>query len=172
MHHAPAQIQHLAEHLNGHGFPTLQVVWKTSNSAELLLDMLDRIDLTIHTPETSKAEVLRELVLLRGERGALPPDGRAAISIEESQRMVELLHAKMPTGALYVAIALRRGRLWDALVMLQQMRERVMSIYGLTRGSNLPERYFLGRADDELRVALGSTLALYERESLRARCAG
>ena len=166
MPQAAEQIRQLENYLRTCGHRILLSVWKGPNWAEFLLDTLERIDVTVHTPEASKSEVLRELALLRGERGDLPEQGRPAISPDESERVLRLEHEEMPLRALYAAIALRRGRRWEALEFLEQMREGMMAIYGLARGSSLPKRYFRREAEPELQAALGQTLAQYERESI------
>jgi hypothetical protein len=163
---ASTQIQQLVSALNAQGFPTLLVVWDGDNAAEIVLESLDRIDVTIHTPETSKAEVLRDLVLIRGEASYLPKQGIPAIASQEVERRLHYLHGKLAIDALHVAHKLKRDNLWGALVLLNLLRERVMDIYGLSRGSTLPSRYFVKHAETELREALGQTLTSYEQGSI------
>ncbi len=165
---AQLQIQHLANYLNAHGFPTLLVVWDgEDNSAEILLESLDRIDITIHAPETSKSEVLPDLILIRGDAHELPKSGRPALTANDAEHQLRYLHDKMPIVALYVAISLRREELWGALMLLQHMRESIMDIYGLTRGSTLPKRHFMKHAEKDLQDALGETLTTYEADSIK-----
>jgi len=132
---------------------------------------LDRLDVTIHSPATSKAEVLESLILIRGERDALPVEGSPAITARAAQERYRYLHGEMPLLAIYVAAKLRRGKLWSALQGLQTMRNAVMEIYGLTRGSTLPSRFFIKHAPKDLQDSLGATLAIYDlapiAESLR-----
>ena len=165
---ASTQIQQLVNHLNASGFPTLLIVWDGDNAAEILLDSLDRVDVTIHTPEMSKAEVLHDLVLIHGDAKYLPHKGIPAIAPQEVESRLRYLHGKLAINALNVAHQLKRGNLWGTLVLLNLLRETVMDIYGLSRGSTLPSRYFLKHAAPELQEALGQTLTTYERDSIAA----
>ena len=165
---AAGKIRHLIDYLNANGFPTLLVAWDETHTAEILLESLDRIDVTVHTPETSKAEVLRDLILIRGDRSSLPREGRPAITPHAIEPRLRRLHDKFPILALGVATSLRRKRLWDALMLLQAMRESIMEIYGLAHGSALPVRYFRKHAEVDLHEALGKTLTGYAPESIAA----
>ena len=165
---ASGKIRYLIDCLNATGFPTLLVAWDGDHAAEILLESLDRIDITLHAPEDSKAEVLRDLVLIRGERSSLLAEGKPAIDLHDVEQRLRRLHDKFPILALGVATSLRRGRVWDALLLLQTMREAVMEIYGLARGSTLPVRYFAEHAEKELQQALGETLATYQPDSIAA----
>jgi len=163
---ASRKIQRLIDCLDVTSFPPLLAAWDGDHAAEILLKSLDRIDITIHAPEDSKAEVLRDLILLRGERSSLPPVGKLAIAAHEVGPRLHRLHDKFPILALNVATSLRRGRWWDALRLLQMMRESVMEIYGLARDSTLPVRHFIRHAESDLQAALGETLALYRPDSI------
>lgn len=163
---APLQIQQLVNYLDANGFPTLLIVRDGDHEAEILLESLDRIDLTIHTPETSKTEVLRDLVLIRGDASILPKEGTPAITAQAAEQRLQYLHGKMPILALLAANKLSRGKLWSALVVLDMMREFIMEIYGLSRGSTLPERHFIKYALPELQAAMGDTLTTYNRASI------
>ncbi|HKZ87043.1 MAG TPA: nucleotidyltransferase domain-containing protein [Anaerolineae bacterium] len=162
------KIRHLVAHLDTAGFPTLLVTRDGGGGAEIVLTSFDRIDITFHRPEDSKAEVLRDLVLLRGERASLPEQGKPAITPDTVEARLRRLHEKFPISALQVAANLRRGRLWYAITLLEDMRRWVMEIYGLSRGSTLPERYFVKLAEDEVRQALGETLTTYRPDSISA----
>jgi len=162
------KIQHLVAHLDAAGFPTLFVTRDGWGGAEIVLRSFDRIDITFRRPEDSKAEVLRDLVLLRGDRASLPEQGKPAIAPDTVEARLRRLHGKFPITALVAMVNLRRGRLWYALTLLEEMRRGVMEIYGLSRGSTLPERYFVKLADDEVRQALGETLATYQLDSIAA----
>src|SRR5712692_2462104 len=163
---APLQIQQLVNYLDANGFPTLFVVRDRDNQVEILLESLDRVDLTIHTPKTSKTEVLRDLVLIRGDARHLPREGKSAIAREDVVNRLQYLHGKMAINALNVVYKLKRGNLWGALVLLNLLRDTVMDIYGFSRGSTLPNRYFVKYAEPELREALGETLVTYDRDSI------
>ena len=165
---AATKIERLVDHLNRSDLPVLLVVWDGDRAAEILLKSLDRIDITFHAPEASKAEVLRDLILIRGDRGSLPAECRPAIEPRDVEARLRRLHEKFPISALQVAVNLRRGRLWYAITLLEEMRRCVMGIYGLSRGSTLPERYFVKLAEDEVRQRLGETLTTYRPDSIAA----
>jgi len=165
---ASGKIRYLIDYLNATDFPTLLVAWDGEHAAEILLKSLDRIDITLHAPEESKAEVLRDLVLIRGDRSSLPAEGKPAIDLHDVEQRLRRLHDKFPILALGVATSLRRKRLWNALSLLQTMRETVIEIYGVARGSTLPVRYFVKHAEEDLQQALGETLATYQPDSIAA----
>ena len=162
---APNRVQALIDYLNTNSWPIVLAAWDGPHAAELILETLDRIDLTIHPPETSKAEVLRDLVLLRGERQQLPVSGKPALTPEAMEARLKRLHEKLPVLAVGAAVKLRQRRLWDVLNLLHEMRAGLMDIYGLARGSTLPARYFARHARAELQQALGETLATYDTAS-------
>ncbi len=162
------KIQRLVAHLDAAGFPTLFVTRDGWGGAEIVLKSFDRIDITFHRPEDSKAEVLRDLVLLRGERASLPAQGKPAIAPDTIDARLRRLHEKFPIAALGVAVNLRRGRLWYAITLLDEMRRWVMEIYGMAQGSTLPVRHFLKHAERDLHDALGETLATYWPDSIAA----
>lgn len=165
---ASTKIERLVDHLNRSDLPVLLVVWDGDHAAEILLESLDRIDITFHTPEVSKAEVLRDLILIRGDRGSLPAEGRPAIEPRAVEARLRRLHDKLPIHALSAFAHLRRGHVWNALFSLHAMRESMMEIFGLARGSTLPVRYFVKTAEVDLQEALGKTLAAYEPGSIAA----
>jgi predicted nucleotidyltransferase len=165
---ARGKIQHLIAQLNASPSPVLLVAWDGDNAAEILLKSFDRIDITFHPPEDSKAEVLRDLIMLRGERTSLPVQGKPAIAPDAIEVRLRRLHAKFPILALEVAASVRRGRRWDAVNLLDEMRRGLMEIYGLSRGSTLPVRYFARQAEADAQYALGGTLATFSMESIVA----
>ncbi len=162
------KIQRLVARLEAAGFPALFVTRDGRGGAEILLKSFDRIDITFHLPEDSKAEVIRDLVLLRGDRTSLPAQGKPAIAPDQVDARLRRLHEKFPISALQVAVNLRRGRLWAAIMLLEEMRRWVIEIYGLARGSTLPARTFVEHADSDWHRALGDTLTAYQPESIAA----
>jgi predicted nucleotidyltransferase len=166
---ALGKIQHLIDHLNAHGLPVLLTAWDEDEaSAEILLASFDRLDITLHASQTSKSEVLRDLILICGNRDELPVQGIAAITPARAETRLNHLHGKLPILALYAADKLQHGKLWSALMGLQSMRDAVIEIYGLAHGSTLPHRFFAKEAPSDLRERLAASLATYDVPSIAA----
>jgi hypothetical protein len=71
-------------------------------------------------------------------------------------------------ATLYGAKALARGRRWEALAALEEIRERLMIVAAQAAGAERPLQGFERGAPESLQAELARTLATWETASIRA----
>lgn len=139
-----------------------------ADAADVVLASLRQLSIRYHSLAATSPNIVDSLRLLDGpltleEITAAGRANRVVEDISLSQQLDVILR-----WTLDAATALRRGNFWQALYLLQRMREQLLVVFARTHGGARPYHTFDARAPAALKRQLGATLHADDLAAARA----
>jgi predicted nucleotidyltransferase len=132
-------------------------------AGDVVLESLLGLSVRYHPLATTSPNIVDSLRLLWGRIGE--EEIRAAGLARRDAPPARDLVARCVREALFVDIALQRGRLWSAVECLQALRGLLLALFARTHGGGRPLQTFRAHAPAALQAQLGATLPQYSPAS-------
>lgn len=156
----PSEVRNLCASLADLGERALLIVPHV-DAADVVLASLRQFSIRYHPLATTSPNIIDSLQLLAGslspeEIAAAGRANRVTADIPLAQQLDAIVR-----WALDADNALRRGNFWQALNLLQRMREQLLAVFAGTHGGARPYHAFDAQATAALQRKLGATLHLF-----------
>lgn len=141
---------------------------RRGDDGDVVLESLADFSIRYHPLRATSPNIIASMRALWGRipEESIRAAGLATARTDTTNTEAEVALAVRAT--LYGAKALARGRRWDALAALEEIRERLMIVAAQAAGAERPLQGFERGAPESLQAELARTLATWETASIRA----
>jgi hypothetical protein len=149
------------------------IVVQHADRGDVVLESLRELSVRYHPLGATSPNIVDSLLILSGRLDATAiraageanraPVATPSVALQSLQTMLDACLR----NAVEVDAALRRGRLWSALDLMERMRGLLLELYAATHGAARPLRAFEAQADAALQACLAATVTPLDADALR-----
>ncbi len=163
-----AELERLCTSFEGIGERAAVIVPKRGDEGDVVLESLLGLSVRFHPLATTSPNIVASMRLLWGSLTAeeIGAAGMANWPLTAPALDESLSYALRQT--VEASTALLRGRLWFAIKALNECRDALFTLYGLSREAPRPLRAFEAHVADDLERRFGATQPAYDAASIRA----
>jgi hypothetical protein len=162
-----AELQNLCAAFRPLNETALIILPDDTDAGDIVLSSFAELSIRYHTLLTTNPNIVDDLRVLIGRipleavkmAGAKNRGASRSVSDHDTDRFLR--------WAIEVKIRLRRRHFWQALQLLQLMRETLIEIFAVSRGYPRTYHALDKDADETLKAGIGETLPRYSLESIQ-----
>lgn len=141
---------------------------RRGDDGEVILDSLAEFSIRYHPLRATSPNIIASMRLLWSRIAEEQIRAAGLANAHPTNLPIAAEVALAVRATLGGATALKRGRRWSALAALEEVRDRLMTLYALSTGAERPLKDFERTAPDALQAELARALATWEEASIRA----
>ncbi len=138
------------------------------DSADVVLSSLNRFSIRYHDLASTSPNIVKSLQILSGSLSMDAIKAAGLTNRECDQTPVPQYLDRVVRWTIDADAALRRGNFWQAIQLLQSMREELLVLFAVTHGGGRPYHTFDQLAPPELAARLSLTFPVHDLRDAKA----